>query len=158
MLETTPLSEPNKPETAQTHNAKLTGTIETFDAPTSDTFTVPGPYAGVPTIAPETNMTGDTLKHRITDREQEIIPETDINVPNGEQETETPDKEQGTDVGSTRLTIRLETARQAIKLLEDPTLGLNERLKIMATIEKLTVGARGRGKAKEKSKSGLFSK
>ena len=40
MLETTPLSEPNKPETAQTHNAKLTGqaTIETFDAPIGETI------------------------------------------------------------------------------------------------------------------------
>jgi len=93
----------------------------------------------VPAIAPESNMGTETHQDKETDAEP------------GETEPTT-------DVGSTRLSIRLETARQAQKLLEDPTLGLNERLKIMATIEKLTVGAKGRGKAKDKSKSGLFSK
>jgi len=99
----------------------------------------------VPAIAPDPNMRDET-------RQDEIIPAADINVQDREQE---PGE---TDAGSTRLSIRLETARQAQKLLDDPTLGLNEKLRIMATIEKLTVGAKGRGKAKEKSKSGLFSK
>jgi len=135
MLETTPLSELNKPETAQQYNAGLTGRIET--AP------------DVPTIAPESNIVNETVQDEITP------------VINGSGQDR--GLEQGTDAEELKpgreqrhRDLRLDVARTLKRKLDtDETLSLDEILKIANSIEKLTSGKKLRMPPKSK-KQGLF--
>lgn len=120
----------NPVETVQSHNASLTGRLELIQDPvTSETLA---------RIGLETN----------TNPPEQTKPETRDETP--EQPGETVERTRKQD-------LRMKTARKASELLETEDLSIDDKIRLMTAIEKLTSGRKIKTKnGVTGKKSGLF--